>query len=55
MSHLRNLARQYWFDLLVAVLVIVAMVEVALGHGHSLGAPHTTLWFAFRRSRSWGF
>jgi signal transduction histidine kinase len=44
-SHLRNLARQYWFDLLVALLVIVAMVEVALGHGHSLGAPRTTLWF----------
>ena len=45
MSHLRNLARQYWFDLLVALLVIAAMVEVALGHGHSRGAPHTTLWF----------
>ena len=45
MSHLRNLARQYWFDLLVAVLVIVAMLEVALGRGQPGGAPHTTLWF----------
>jgi signal transduction histidine kinase len=43
-SHLRNLARQYWFDLLVAVLAIVAMVEVALGRGHR-GAPQTTPWF----------
>jgi len=43
-SHLRNLARQYWFDLLVAVLAIAAMVEVALGRGHR-GAPQTTLWF----------
>ena len=45
MSHLRNLARQYWFDLLVALLVIAAMVEVALGRGNPRGAPHTTLWF----------
>jgi signal transduction histidine kinase len=44
-SHLRNLARQYWFDLLVAVLVIVAMLEVALGRGQPHGAPKTTLWF----------
>jgi len=43
-SHLRYLARQYWFDLLVALLAIAAMVEVALGHGSS-GAPQTTLWF----------
>jgi signal transduction histidine kinase len=43
-SHLRNLARQYWFDLLVALLGIAAMVEVALGRGHR-GAPQTTLWF----------
>jgi signal transduction histidine kinase len=43
-SHLRDIARQYWFDLLVALLAVVAMVEVALGHG-SRGAPRTTLWF----------
>ena len=44
-SHLRYLARQYWFDLLVALLVIAAMVEVALGRGNPRGAPHTSLWF----------
>ena len=44
-SHLRYFAGKYWFDLLVAVLVIVAMLEVALGRGQPRGAPHTTLWF----------
>ena len=43
-SQVRDLARRYWFDVLVAVLAIVAMVEVILGHG-SPGAPQTTLWF----------
>ena len=44
MSHLGYLARKYWFDLLVALLAIVGMLEVALGLG-SRGAPRTTLWF----------
>ena len=44
MSHLRYLARQYWFDLLVALIAVVAMLQVALGFG-SRGAPRTTLWF----------
>ena len=43
-SHLRYLTRKYWFDLLVALLVIVALLEVVLGRG-SPGAPETTLWF----------
>src|SRR6516165_5937298 len=43
-SRFRYLARKYWFDLLVALLAIVGMLEVALGHG-SRGAPKTTLWF----------
>jgi hypothetical protein len=43
-SQVRDLARRYWFDVLVAVLGIAAMLEVALGHG-SPGAPRTTLWF----------
>jgi signal transduction histidine kinase len=42
--HLRNLARKYWFDLLVALLAIVGVLEVVLGRG-SPGAPRTTLWF----------
>jgi signal transduction histidine kinase len=43
-SQVRDLARRYWFDVLVAVLAVVAMLEVALGHG-SPGTPRTTLWF----------
>jgi signal transduction histidine kinase len=38
------LARKYWFDTLVAVLAIVAMLELVLGRGSS-DAPTTTLWF----------
>ena len=44
-SQVRDLARRYWFDVLVAVLAIVAMLEVVLGRG-SHGAPKTTLWFS---------
>ncbi len=43
-SRIEHLARTYWFDLLIAVLAIVAMLDVALGRGSS-GAPTTTLWF----------
>jgi signal transduction histidine kinase len=39
-----HLARKYWFDLLIAVLAISAMLEVGLTQG-SPGAPTTTLWF----------
>ena len=39
-----HLARTYWFDLLIALLTIVAMLDVVLGRGSS-GAPTTTLWF----------
>jgi signal transduction histidine kinase len=41
----RDLARHYWFDVLVAVLAVVAMLEVVLGRG-SPGAPRATLWFS---------
>jgi hypothetical protein len=43
-SQVRDLARRYWFDVLVAALAIVAMLQVVLGFGSS-GAPQTTLWF----------
>src|SRR5262249_60120692 len=43
-SQVRDLARSYWFDALVAALGIVAILEVVLGRG-SPGAPRTTLWF----------
>ncbi|HKR98346.1 MAG TPA: hypothetical protein VJU79_02415, partial [Candidatus Dormibacteraeota bacterium] len=44
MSRIERLARTYWFDLLIALLAIVAILEVVLGRG-SPGAPTTTLWF----------
>jgi signal transduction histidine kinase len=43
-SRIRHLGREYWFDALVALLAVVAILEVALGGG-SGSAPHTTLWF----------
>jgi signal transduction histidine kinase len=43
-KQVRDLTSSYWFDLLVALLAIVAMLEVVLGQG-SPGAPETTLWF----------
>jgi hypothetical protein len=47
-SRIEHLARTYWFDLLIALLAIVAILDVVLGRGSS-GAPTTTLW---RRSSS---
>jgi signal transduction histidine kinase len=44
-SQVRDLARRWWFDVLVVALAIVAMLEVSLGRG-SPGAPQTTLWFS---------
>ena len=44
-SQVRDLARRDWFDVLVAVLAALAIVEVVLGRG-SPGAPRTTLWFS---------
>jgi signal transduction histidine kinase len=40
----QTLTSSYWFDLLIALLAIVAMLEVVLGRG-TPGAPTTTLWF----------
>ena len=40
----RDLTSNYWFDALILLLAIVAMLEVVLGRG-SPGAPTTTLWF----------
>ena len=44
MSRIEHFARTYWFDLLIALVAILAIVDVALGRG-SPGAPTTTLWF----------
>jgi signal transduction histidine kinase len=43
-DRIRQLARKYWFDVLVALLAIAAMLEVALGRD-SGSAPRTSLLF----------
>ena len=45
MVRFRYLARTYWFDTVVAVLVAEAVVELALRRNSS-DAPTTTLWFS---------
>jgi signal transduction histidine kinase len=45
MSRIRNVALEYWFELLIAVLAVAAMLELVVGRD-SPGAPATTLWFA---------
>ena len=43
-SRIRSLSRTYVVDLLIALLLIAAMLEVLVGRD-SPDAPHTTLWF----------
>jgi signal transduction histidine kinase len=43
-SRIRYVPRKYWFDLLLALLAITAMLEVVVGR-NSPDAPHMTLWF----------
>jgi signal transduction histidine kinase len=45
MSRIRNVALEFWFELLIAVLAIAGMLELLVGRD-SPGAPATTLWFA---------
>jgi signal transduction histidine kinase len=44
-SRIRHVAREYWFELLVAFLAVAGMVELVVGRNVP-GAPTTTLWFA---------
>jgi signal transduction histidine kinase len=44
-SRIRDLAREYWFELLIAVLAIAGTLELVVGR-NSPGAPSTTLWFS---------
>jgi signal transduction histidine kinase len=44
-SRIRYVEREYWFDLLIAVLAIAGMLELVVGRD-SPGAPSTTLWFS---------
>jgi signal transduction histidine kinase len=45
MERLRHASREYWFELLIAVMAIAGMLELVIGRD-SPGAPATTLWFS---------
>jgi signal transduction histidine kinase len=42
---IREVAREYWFELLIAGLAIASMLELVIGRDLP-GAPTTTLWFS---------
>jgi hypothetical protein len=42
---IRQIAREYWFELLIGALALAAMLELVVGR-NSPGAPGTTLWFS---------
>jgi hypothetical protein len=44
-SRVRYLTREYWFELLIAFLLIEGMLELVFLRD-SPGAPETTLWFS---------
>jgi signal transduction histidine kinase len=44
-SRIGDVAREYWFELLIAVLAIAGMLELVVGRD-SPGAPTTSLWFS---------
>ncbi len=44
-SRIRHLAREYWFELLIAALAVAAMLQLLVNRD-SPGAPPTTLWFS---------
>jgi signal transduction histidine kinase len=44
-NRIRYVAREYWFELLIALLAIAGMLELVVGRD-SPGAPPTKLWFS---------
>jgi signal transduction histidine kinase len=44
-SQIRYVAREYWFELLIAVMAVAGTLELVVGRD-SPGAPATTLWFS---------
>jgi signal transduction histidine kinase len=45
-SPITEVTRRFWFDLLIAVLAVAAMLEIVVGQARpGSGAPTTTLWF----------
>jgi signal transduction histidine kinase len=45
MSRIGYVAREYWFELLIAIMAIAGMLELLVARD-SPGAPPTTLWFS---------
>jgi len=45
MSRIRYVAREYWFELLIAALGVAGMLELVVGRDLP-GAPATSLWFS---------
>ena len=45
MRRIRRVGREYWFELLIAVLAVAGMLELVVGRD-SPGAPATSLWFS---------
>src|SRR4051812_769856 len=45
MDRMRNVAPEYWFELLIAVMAIAGMLELVIGRD-SPGAPTMSLWFS---------
>jgi signal transduction histidine kinase len=45
MSRIEYVTREYWFELLTALLLLAGIVQLAVLHD-SAGAPSTTLWFS---------
>jgi signal transduction histidine kinase len=45
MTRARQLAREYWFELLIAVLGVTGMLELVVGRD-TPGAPTVSLWFS---------
>jgi signal transduction histidine kinase len=44
-TRIRHVAREHWFELLIAVMAIAGMLELVVGRD-SPGAPATSLWFS---------
>ncbi len=42
-TRIRHLAREYWFELLIAVMAIAGMLELVVGRDYP-GAPSIPLW-----------
>ena len=45
MNRIRDVVREYWFELLIGFLAIAGMLELVVGRNLP-GAPDTSLWFS---------